>query len=524
MAGKFRIFCDDCPISAYEPGDKEASGVNQNGQNNQAALAAIVQQQQQVAAKLAATSTGTTTASTMMANTNSSSSSSSVHNDQEKLMPLEQAAVSGITKRLPLKREPLGLRQASSQPQMAHAEATAISIPAQGSSTLGEEDRENDISMASLGSDFVPSISHGDDDLGGDSDFEVEESQLDGPLTSYRDFEANESVLIDYEDDDDDDFGDDEELQKELSAAFKQHDDSQLFKSTAYIDDIQSYLKQLERIPDLRPLPNYMDLQGDINSEKRTILTNWLIEVADEFNLQSETLFICINIIDRFLTKISVPTHNFQLLGVAAMFIASKYEEIYPPELYQFVEVTDETYSGKQICHMEQEILKTLDFRISLPSISYFLNQIFAFNKFAKKIYHLAEYLCYLTLLVDQPFLEYYPSEIALAAVILAAHQCDAAANISPELKVAYDRSNLDQLNRRNTPKGTKARDVDRRKFTVNKQLPFCIESLREIQHRAYSKAPPLNGDSAVVNRFSTESLNCVASLPPPKIEDLYLY
>lgn len=531
MAGKFRIFCDECPPRAntFEPEEKQAPSLPQQ-HHAASTLAAIAQQQQQVATKLAATN-----AAGLISNSNFSSSSSSIsnHDQQDKFTTLEQASVPaapphhGPFTRQPLgiKREPLGLRQASSQAQQDPSAGQA-NLGTQASSqpsVVGDEDRENDISMASLGSDYVPSISHDDDDLNSsqESSFEVDDSHQ----SFTREFECDESALTDFVDEHDDyHLEDDDELQKELSAAFKQHDDSQLFKSTVYIDDIQSYLKQLERIPDLRPIPNYMDFQNDISSEKRTILIKWLIEVTDEYRLQSETLFICVNIIDRFLSKHPVSTHSLQLLGVAAMFIASKYEEIYPPELHQFVEVTDESCSGKEICQMEQNILKTLNFRISQPSITFFLNQIFAFNKFTKKVYHLAEYLCFLSLLADKPFLEYYPSEIALAAVILAAQQLDGAANISPELRVAYDKSNIDQLNRRNLPKGVKLRDVDRRKYTINKQLPFCIESLRELQHCAYTRSSPLNGDSAVVIRFSEESRSCVATLPPPTIEDLYFY
>lgn len=388
------------------------------------------------------------------------------------------------------KREPLGLRQ----PQQLTT-LTASQLPA-NSQQQAEEDQENDISMASLGSDYVPSIYNDQSlELDDDDDDEVEEEDFD------------EDIDVD------------EDLEKELSLAFKQHEESQIFKSTVYVDDIDSYLKELERTPDLRPLPNYMDFQNDIDSEKRAILINWLVEVSDEYDLQTETLFITTGIIDRFLSEMALPTSNFQLLGVSAMFIASKYEEIYPPNLYQFVEVTDDTYSGQQICQMEQEILKTLNFRISVPTVVYFLRQIFAYNKFAKKVYHLAEYLCYLSLVADKPFLEYYPSEIALAAVILAAYQLDAATNISSDLKSSYDQSNIDQLKRRELPKGCKLSDVDRKVYITNHELPFCIESLRALQEITYKKK-----NCAVYQKFSAETHNSVALLTPLKVGDLLDY
>ena len=73
--------------------------------------------------------------------------------------------------------------------------------------------------------------------------------------------------------------------------------------------------------------------QIEINDKMRAILVDWLIEVHSKFKLQKETLFITINIIDRFLEKAKVSKSRLQLVGVTALLIASKYEEIYPPEL-----------------------------------------------------------------------------------------------------------------------------------------------------------------------------------------------
>lgn len=77
----------------------------------------------------------------------------------------------------------------------------------------------------------------------------------------------------------------------------------------------------------------------------RAILVDWLIEVHSKFKLQRETLFIAITIIDRFLEKIKVSKSKLQLVGVSALLIACKYEEIYPPEVKDFVYITDRAYT-----------------------------------------------------------------------------------------------------------------------------------------------------------------------------------
>jgi len=88
-----------------------------------------------------------------------------------------------------------------------------------------------------------------------------------------------------------------------------------------------------------------MTHQPEINDKMRSILIDWLIEVHLKFKLLPETLFITVNILDRYLEKSKVGKSRLQLVGVTALLIASKYEEIYPPELKDFVYITDKAYS-----------------------------------------------------------------------------------------------------------------------------------------------------------------------------------
>jgi len=84
-----------------------------------------------------------------------------------------------------------------------------------------------------------------------------------------------------------------------------------------------------------------MKNQSEINIKMRLILVEWLIEVHLKFKLLPETLFLTINLIDRYCMVKDVLKNEYQLLGVTAMLIASKYEEIYPPEIRDFVHITD---------------------------------------------------------------------------------------------------------------------------------------------------------------------------------------
>lgn len=72
-----------------------------------------------------------------------------------------------------------------------------------------------------------------------------------------------------------------------------------------------------------RPKAGYMKKQPDITNSMRAILVDWLVEVGEEYKLQNETLYLAVNYIDRFLSSMSVLRGKLQLVGTAAMLLAS---------------------------------------------------------------------------------------------------------------------------------------------------------------------------------------------------------
>jgi hypothetical protein len=85
----------------------------------------------------------------------------------------------------------------------------------------------------------------------------------------------------------------------------------------------------------------YMPRQPKINETIRSTLIDWIIQIHYNFKLLPESLFLTVNIIDRYFSKHQVNKRDVQLVGVASMLIATKYEEIYPPLLKDFVYITD---------------------------------------------------------------------------------------------------------------------------------------------------------------------------------------
>ncbi|XP_057177974.1 cyclin-A1 [Triplophysa rosa] len=192
-----------------------------------------------------------------------------------------------------------------------------------------------------------------------------------------------------------------------------------------YAEDIHRYLRECEI--KYRPKPGYMRKQPDITNCMRVILVDWLVEVGEEYKLCSETLYLAVNYLDRFLSCMSVLRGKLQLVGTAAILLAAKYEEVYPPEVDEFVYITDDTYTKKQVLRMEQHLLRVLAFDMTAPTVSQLLMQYTLEEHICARTTNLALYLSELSLLEVDPFVQYLPSKIAAAAYCLANYTLNGA-------------------------------------------------------------------------------------------------
>ncbi len=135
-----------------------------------------------------------------------------------------------------------------------------------------------------------------------------------------------------------------------------------------------------------------MSNQNDINHRMRSILVDWLVEVHYKFRLQAPTLYLCINLLDRYLTVEKISRVKLQLVGVTALLIACKFEEMYPPEIRDCVYITDNAYTREEVLNMEQSILKTLDYQLCVPTGYHFLIRYLNIVNAPEKIRSLAFY------------------------------------------------------------------------------------------------------------------------------------
>ncbi|KAI0009095.1 G2/mitotic-specific cyclin-B [Xylariaceae sp. FL0662B] len=184
-----------------------------------------------------------------------------------------------------------------------------------------------------------------------------------------------------------------------------------------YANDIFEYLRDLEC--NSIPNPQYMSHQDDLEWKTRGILVDWLIEVHTRFHLLPETLFLAINIIDRFLSMKVVQLDRVQLVGITAMFIASKYEEVLSPHVSNFKHVADNGFSEAEILSAERFILGTLNYDLSYPNPMNFLRRISKADNYNIHSRTIGKYLLEISIL-DHRFMAYRPSHVAAAAMYLA--------------------------------------------------------------------------------------------------------
>ncbi|KAB1204537.1 Cyclin-A2-1 [Morella rubra] len=216
-----------------------------------------------------------------------------------------------------------------------------------------------------------------------------------------------------------------------------------------YARDIYSNMRVAEL--DSRPVTDYMEkLQRDITPSMRGILIDWLVEVSEEYKLVSDTLYITVNLIDRFLSENYIEKTRLQLLGVTCMLIASKYEEICAPGVEEFCIITDNTYMRGEVLKLESQVLNFLHFQLSVPTTKTFLRRFIQAAQAScalpsVELEFLANYLAELTLL-EYSFLKILPSLIAAAAVFLARwtlNQRDHPWNPTLECYTSYNASEL---------------------------------------------------------------------------------
>lgn len=265
------------------------------------------------------------------------------------------------------------------------------------------------------------------------------------------------------------------------------HTDPQM--CSTYAADIYVHLRTAEI--KRRPMTNFMEaLQKDITPTMRGILIDWLVEVAEEYKLVPDTLYLTVAYIDRFLSSYTVTRQRLQLLGVSCMLIAAKYEEICSPQVNEFCYITDNTYQRDEILDMERKVLRELKFELTTPTIKSFLRRFVRAAQVSGKtptlaLEFLGNYLSELTLM-EYGFLGFVPSIVAASAVYMAKLTLDPSVH----------------------PWNTSLRHYTGYKAS---ELEICVRALYKLQTNSDNCTLP-----AIRDKYRQQKFKCVATLTPP--------
>ncbi|ODV94322.1 hypothetical protein PACTADRAFT_51180 [Pachysolen tannophilus NRRL Y-2460] len=184
-----------------------------------------------------------------------------------------------------------------------------------------------------------------------------------------------------------------------------------------YVIEIFQYLNRLEKIT--LPDPNYLTWQKNLKPKMRSILVDWMVEVHMRFRLLPETLFLAINIMDRFMSKEIVQVDKLQLLATGSLFIAAKYEEVYSPSIRNYAYVTDGGFTEDDILNAEKFILEILDFNMSYPNPMNFLRRISKADDYDIQSRTIGKYLLEISI-IDYKFIGILPSLCSASAMYIS--------------------------------------------------------------------------------------------------------
>ncbi|EFC40700.1 cyclin B1-like protein [Naegleria gruberi] len=189
-----------------------------------------------------------------------------------------------------------------------------------------------------------------------------------------------------------------------------------------YVKDIHSHYKKIEN--KYRADPAYLSRQPFMRHKHRFTIVNWMIEVHQKFRLSTPTMYLAVDLLDRFLSKNDINLNHLQLLGATCIFVASKYEDLQYPLSSELVKISMNLFTKEDVLKMERLLLRDLDFNITVATVYPFLKRYLKcarcdFNQLA-----LAYYLSELSLL-EEASLYYPPSQIASACIYVAGRLCN---------------------------------------------------------------------------------------------------
>ncbi|KAL0487833.1 cyclin [Acrasis kona] len=188
---------------------------------------------------------------------------------------------------------------------------------------------------------------------------------------------------------------------------------------TEFTHDIMEHYQRIEL--KYMPSSNYMEKQAEINTTHRAIVVDWLSQLHYQWKMLPDTIYLCVNIMDRFLSIKAVSRDRFQQLAVTCLLIACKYEEICCPAIKALVNAAGDQFTVEEVIRMERIVLSNLDFNVTVATLYPFLKRYLKCGRCEENmdVVWTTQYICEMSLSEYQS-LQYTPSMMACSAIYLA--------------------------------------------------------------------------------------------------------
>ncbi|KAL8636245.1 MAG: hypothetical protein Q9228_006339 [Teloschistes exilis] len=189
--------------------------------------------------------------------------------------------------------------------------------------------------------------------------------------------------------------------------------------SAEYGPDILEHVAKMEldTLPDVASI----EVQTEIQWFMRPYLLDFLIEAHSAFGLLPETLFLGVNLLDRYCSKRIVYKRHYQLVGSASLLIAAKYGDVKDrvPTIRELKCMCCAVYEDDMFTQMEWHVLQTLGWTIGHPTVDSFIKVAMDDMHPDPELEHMACYISEIALF-HKEFVSGRPSDTARAALALA--------------------------------------------------------------------------------------------------------
>lgn len=170
------------------------------------------------------------------------------------------------------------------------------------------------------------------------------------------------------------------------------------------------------------PASDFMEKvqRNELAPSWRKRICEWMIEASDEFEMDMDTVSCAVSLMDRYLSEFQADKVLLQLLGMVALYVASKMHESQPMTMEELDLLSRGKFSRRDIRDVEKQLLNVVSWQLSPPTAHTFVGYLSCFIQDQDVREELmADVLVILDQTIkDHTFVKFLPSTVALSSIV----------------------------------------------------------------------------------------------------------